>query len=328
MLTCDGVRAIVEVFVATMLLTGQMTLPLFVVTMAIFGGASAFFGPAATGLVPQTVRPAGLQQANALLSLTSGSASLIGPTIGGALVATIGSGWAFVGDGASFAISAFFLAALRLPARARTAQTTNFLADLKVGWREFTAQRWMVAIDVWAVVANMLVIGPFYVLGPLVAKRELGGASAWAIILAASGVGSILGDFAALALRPRRPLVLGCLVVSTFAIPLGLLAIPAPSGAIAAGAFAATFGLTVFNTLFVTTMQEQVPAEALSRVTAYDWLASVAFLPLGYALAGPLAELVGLRELLLAGAAFDVAGALVLVALPSVRAIERHAAAA
>ena len=182
----------------------------------------------------------------------------------------------------------------------------------------------MVAIDAWAVLANMLVVGPFYVLGPLVAKRDLGGASAWAAILAAAGGGSILGDVAALLFRPRRPLLVGCLVVGTFAIPLFLLAVPAPTAAIAAGTFVAIFGLTVFNTLFVTTMQEQVPAEALSRVTAYDWLASVAFLPLGYALAGPLADAIGIRELLLAGAVFEVVGAAALVALPSVRAIERR----
>jgi hypothetical protein len=169
----------------------------------------------------------------------------------------------------------------------------------------------------------MLVIGPFFVLGPVVAKQELGGASAWAVIVACFGVGAIVGDLAAIAVRPRRPLVLGCAAVATFALPPALLAVPASTAAIAAGALVAAFGLTVFNTLFVTTMQEQVPPEALSRVTAHDWLASVAFLPLGYVLAGPLSDAIGIRELLVAGALFELAGSLTLVALPSVRAIER-----
>jgi MFS family permease len=68
-----------------------------------------------------------------------------------------------------------------------------------------------------------------------------------------------------------------------------------------------------------------VPRESLSRVTSYDWLASVAFLPLGYALAGPLADAIGIRELLVAAAVFQVVGASTLASLPSVRAIERRA---
>ena len=155
-------------------------------------------------------------------------------------------------------------------------------------------------------------------------SASLAAPSSWAAIVACFGVGAIVGDLAAIAIRPRRPLVFGCAVVGTFALPPALLAIPAATAAIAAGTFVAAFGLTVFNTLFVTTMQEQVPPEALSRVTAYDWLASVAFLPLGYALAGPLANAIGIRKLLVIGAFFEIAGSLTLVALPSVRAVQRR----
>jgi hypothetical protein len=135
------------------------------------------------------------------------------------------------------------------------------------------------------------------------------------VILACFGVGAVVGDLVAIAVRPRRPLVFGCTAVATFALPPALLAVPASTAAIAAGAFAAAFGLTVFNTLFVTTMQEQVPPEALSRVTAYDWLASVAFRPLRSALAGPLADAIGIRELLVVRALFEIAGSFTLVAL-------------
>jgi MFS family permease len=324
MLSADAARAGTQTLIGILLVSGHATLWELALTQTASGACDAFFNPASTGLVPHTVAPERLQQANGLLSLTQSSASLVGPAIGGALVATVGSGWAFVGDGGSFLASALFLAALRLPPRARTVETPNFLSDLATGWREFRTQTWMVAVDSWAVLANMLVIGPFYVLGPLVAKQDLGGAAAWAAIVACFGAGAIVGDLAAIAIRPRRPLLFGCAVVGTFALPPAFLAVPAPTAVIAASTFLAAFGLTVFNTLFVTTMQEQVPPEALSRVTAYDWLASVAFLPLGYALAGPLADAIGIRELLLAGAVFEVVGAAALVALPSVRAIERR----
>ena len=324
MLSADAVRACTQTLIGVLLVTGHASLWQLALTQTVSGACDAFFNPASTGLVPHTVAPERLQQANGLLSLTQSSAALVGPAIGGALVATAGSGWAFVLDGASFIASAFFLAALRLPPRARTVETPNFLSDLATGWREFRAKTWIVVIDSWAVLANTIVIGPFYVLGPLVAKHELGGAASWAAIVASFGAGAIVGDLAAIAIRPRRPLLVGCAVVGTFALPPALLAIPASTAVIAASTFLAALGLTIFNTLFATTMQQEVPPEALSRVTAYDWLASVAFLALGYALAGPLAEAIGTRELLLAGAVFQVIGAGTMVSLPSIRAITRR----
>jgi MFS family permease len=323
MLSADLGRTVSQTAVGVMLITGHGSLWQLAVTQTVSGAGDAFFNPASTGIVPHVVPPDRLQQANAFLSLTSSATGVIGPAIGGALVATAGAGWAFVGDGASFLLSALFLAGLRLPRAAERTEPTRFLADLRDGWREFRAQTWMVAIDAWAVIANMVVIAPFFVLGPLVAKRDLGGAGAWAAIVASFGIGAVVGDLAALVVRPRRPLVVGCIVVTAVAAPLTLLAVPAPTAAIAAGGAFAGFGLNLFNTLFVTTMQEQVPPAVLSRVTSYDWLASVAFIPLGYAAAGPLSAAVGAADLLYAGAVFNTVAALALLALPSVRAVQR-----
>ena len=323
MLSADLLRTASQATLGILLISGDAKLWHLILSQAIAGTGDAFFNPASTGIVPHVVPPARLQQANALLSLTSSGTGVIGPAIGGTLVATAGAGWAFVGDGASFLVSAAFLAGLHLPRAAEKIEATNFLADLRDGWREFRSQTWMLAIDAWAVLANMIVLAPFYVLGPVVAKRDLGGAGAWAAIAAAFGGGAVLGDLAALVFKPRRPLVVGCVAVSAFAAPLVLLAIPAPTPAIAAGALLAAFGLNLFNTFFVTTMQEQVPPAALSRVTSYDWVASVAFLPLGFALTGPLADLVGGPELLYAAAVFQVLAWVLLASLPSVRAIRR-----
>jgi MFS family permease len=323
MLSADLARMASQTTVGVLLVSGHAALWELAVTQTISGAGDAFFNPASTGIVPHVVPPDRLQQANAFLSLTSSGTSVIGPAIGGALVATAGAGWAFIGDGVSFLLSALFLAGLHLPRAAEKAEPTKFLADLRDGWREFRAQTWMVAIDAWAVIANMVVIAPFFVLGPLVAKRDLGGASAWAVIVASFSIGAVAGDLTALVYRPRRPLVVGCLVVTAVAAPLVLLAAAAPTAAIAAGGVFAGFGLNLFNTLFVTTTQEQVPPAALSRVTAYDWLASVAFIPLGYAVTGPLSSVVGTSKLLYTGAIFNTIAACALLALPSVRGIQR-----
>src|SRR5215213_6546912 len=95
MLTCDAVRAAVDGFIAFALLTGEMRLWMFVVTAAVFGAASAFFLPAASGLVPETVSAPRLQQANGLLSISQTSTRVFGPALSGLIVALLHPGWVF-----------------------------------------------------------------------------------------------------------------------------------------------------------------------------------------------------------------------------------------
>lgn len=328
LLSTDVIRFSLQTAVGILLITGHARIWHIAAAMVLDGAAHAFFMPASTGIVPHTVGPERLQQANAFLGMTTNSVSTLGPAVAGVLVGTVGPGWAFVVDGATYALSAAFLARMRLPRAARTASAPNFLAELRHGWREFRAHTWMLVIDIWAVVANMTVIPGLLVLGALVADRELGGATSWGLILAGFGLGAVLGDLVAVLVKPRRPLVLGCVAMAGWAVPLVLLAVPAPTVAIAAGALFAGGGLTLFNTLFATTMQEQVPDEALARVSGYDWLASVAFMPIGYAIVGPLAESVGVAEILWLFAGLHVALGAVIVALPVVRRIERRGALA
>ena len=126
MLACDGVRAIVQAFTASMLLTHQMTLWLFFVTTAVFGAASAFFTPAADGLVPQTVGVANLQRANALLVLSQNTMNVFGPAVSGILIATSGPGYVFAIDSVSFVASAAFLAAAACRGRRRAPRRSHF----------------------------------------------------------------------------------------------------------------------------------------------------------------------------------------------------------
>jgi hypothetical protein len=99
---------------------------------------------------------------------------------------------------------------------------------------------------------------PLLALGPIVAKRSLGGARAWAAIVACLEGGSVLGGLSLLRVRPSRPLLVGVSLLSLLALLNALLAVPAPTVAIAAGALAGGFGLSVFNTLLETTVQQHV----------------------------------------------------------------------
>src|ERR1700710_735501 len=137
MLACDGVRAVVEAFTAAMLFSHHMTLPLFFITGAIFGAASAFFGPAADGLIPQTVSAENLRPANALLGISKNALNIFGPAVSGALVALSGTGWVFAIDSGSFVVSAFFLLQLKVRTHTRP-EASRFVLQLRDGFREVT----------------------------------------------------------------------------------------------------------------------------------------------------------------------------------------------
>jgi hypothetical protein len=135
--------------------------------------------------------------------------------------------------------------------------------------------------------------GTFFVLGAAISKADLGGAGAWALILASFSVGGLLGGLAVLRVKPHRPLLAACIAVVPWSFPPAMLALGSPLFAIAAVALVSGAGLMFFNSLWETTLQRHVPDAALSRVSAYDWFGSLLMQPLGFALVGPAVVLFG-----------------------------------
>jgi MFS family permease len=321
MVTCDAIRAVIEAVVFVLLLTGAMEVWMFAVSGAIFGAASAFFGPASTGLVVETAPRSQLQEANALLSLSSTAASVVGPAAAGILVATAGAAWVFAIDSVTFVLSGLYLAALRLaPHVAR--ESPRFFADLHEGWREVTSRTWLWVPYISFAFSN-LVNAVFFVLGPVIFAADLGGAGDWGLAMSIAGAGGFLGSLLALRWRPKRPLVAAFLVWSTGALPP--LTLIGPSNPVVVGIAAGLFfgGIVMGGAFWNATMQERIPLDKLSRVDSYDWLLSLVFQPLGFALAGAIAAGIGFRTTLLIAAALSAFVHLGVLAVPSVRAISR-----
>jgi hypothetical protein len=320
MLGADLTRFLSQSVVAVLLISGDAEVWHLVVLQAVNGAASGFFFPAITALTPTIVSEGRLQQANALRGIASAVGEIVGPLIAGALVATVGSGWAIGADAGTFGFSVVFLAQLKPAARAAL-PVQSFLRDLHDGWREFRSRDWLVAGVAAAGIGNMA-LAVFFVLGAAIAKADLGGAGAWALILSAFSVGNLLGGIVALRIRPRRPFFAAFLAYTPFAIPVVLLALHMPAPAIAVGACLAGLGLLLGNALWETTLQQQVPPGVLSRVVAYDWFGSLAFQPVGFAIVGPLAEGIGKSPTLWLSAAAMLSVTTWALSLPSVRAIE------
>jgi len=321
MLSADAARCVTQSLVAAALLSGAAHIWQLIALSALYGAATAFFAPAETGLIPATVSPDRLQEANALMGLSRSAAWVVGPAAAGGLVAAAGPGWAFVVDAGSFAVSSISLALLSVRAL-EAAKRSRFLDDLREGWRELTERTWVWSSIVYFGIWN-LAVAPVWVLGPFVAARSLGGASAWGLIATCAAIGSVLGGVLALRLKPGRPLFVGYVALSAMALEPAALARPFPLYVVVLTALLGISTLSLANTLWQTTLQAHIPPARLSRVSAYDWLGSLIFSPVGYAVAGPLAAAIGTRATLLVSAGILGSSGLVVGLLPDVRAVRR-----
>jgi len=323
MLVSDLIRCAVQATLAVLLLSGAAQLWHLAVLIAIYGTAEAFFQPAATGLVPATISPGRLQQANALLGLSRSTAFVIGPAIAGVIAATTNPGIVFVVDAATFAVSATSLALLRLSRTRREGVRNSFFADLKGGWTELLAHTWLWVIVVWASTFLCIVIAPFMTLGPVIAKQSLGDTASWGIIAAGWGAGSLGGGLLALRWKPPRPMLVCCVLALMMVPAIALLALRAPAPVIAGAQAIGGIGMGFFGAVWQTTLQQHVREEALSRVSAWDWMGSLAFLPLGLILAGPVSSAIGISTTLWIAAGYLVLSTLAVLLVPSVRNLRR-----
>jgi len=319
MLTSDLVRLLTQATAGTLLVTHQAEVWHLVVLQALYGTAQAFFMPAMTGLIPATTAPSRLQQANALMSLSRSTVGILGPAIGGTLVALASPGVALLADAATFGVSAISLAMLRVERKPRPVERGSFLAEVKEGLAVVRSRTWLSAMIVYFCFVNLTAWPALFVLGPFEAKRALGGAAAWATILTAGSIGSVAGGLLTLRLRVSRPLLVGELVCLPVALPIALVALHAPVPVIAVGMFVMSVGLTFGDALWHTTMQQKVPEEAISRVSAIDWTSTLALSPLGFALIGVIAGFAGVRQTMFAAAALTALSTLAIIAVPSVR---------
>ena len=306
MLTSDFLRTVAEIGLGVWIFLASPPLWGFMALAAAVGVGSAFFNPALTGLVPQVVSEARLLQANALNSLSGSIAGIIGPAVAGIIIAVSSPGWAVLIDGLTYAVSVLCLYMISIE-WVPSESVETFMLQLREGWTEFWSRTWLWVIVLEFSCVNVLIFAPMFVLGPVITKQSLGGAPAWGLILALEGAGAVLGGVLMLHWNPVRPLLTATIAPLTWVWPLIALAVRAPVLVIGVGGFVAGIGLTIFGTLWTTTMQREIPSEVLSRVSAYDWFGSLVFLPIGMAIVGPIQKACGMTT--------TIVGAAILLAL-------------
>jgi MFS family permease len=317
MVVADLARVASQGAMAALLIAGVAEVWMLALLAGVTGAATGFFSPASTGLLPEVVLAEQLQPANALRTSAVSTGEILGPAVGGVLVAAAGAGWAIAIDAMTFAVSAACLAMLRIPTRV-AAHRSSFVVDLREGWVAFRSRRWVWTFVLYFAIVNLL-WGAWGVLGPIVSDRDLGGAAAWGTILAAVGVGALAGSLLAAHVKPRRPLLLAALADGLFALPLAFMAAAPPVPLIACGALLSGAGMALAISVWETTLQRHVPGESLSRVSSYDWFGSLAFYPLGLAVWGPVATVIGISASLWLAFGLAVVLTLMLISVPDIR---------
>jgi predicted MFS family arabinose efflux permease len=317
MISSDVASTAVRAAMGVLVVTGSAQVWELIALQALGGAAVAFYNPAFYGLVREIVPTESLQRANSLLAIARYAAFPLGAATGGTLVATVGAGTALIFDAGTYAASALLLSFVRVESIARAG--SSVLRELREGWSAFVENQWLWATCLWISLYFLITYAPFFVLGPYIAKQSMGGAGAWGAVVTGEGIGALLGSIAGLRLRPHKPLLVVCYIFLPTAVQSVLLAFHASVYALAPAAAFAGFGFACGAVVWDTALQRTIPPDKLARVGAYGWMSAMVFLPAGYALAGPIASAVGMRNYLLFGAVWLIASTLFLVRLASVR---------
>lgn len=328
MIAGDVIRGISIATIGTLSILDALTLPILVTLVVVYGAGQAIFMPAFSSIVPTIVPDDLLVQANSLGQFVRPvSWTLIGPVVGGALVASIGPGWAFVADAGTFVFSAVMIFAMRTRHVPRSEEErTSPWADLVEGLRYVRSRTWLWVAMVAATVSLLATWGPWEVLVPFVVRNDLGGSAGHlGLVYGAGGVGAVT---AALIFGQRGKMPRRAVTVLYLTWTLGMAA-TAGFGLVnevwqaALVAVVSETSITILIVIWVTLVQRLVPSELLGRVSSLDWMISIAGVPLSFAIVGPAADAFGVDATLIAAGVLGGGLTLVFMFYPGARGPER-----
>jgi MFS family permease len=325
----DLARFALHALLALLIVTDAVRIWHVVAIGVLFATAEAFFRPAATGLLPQTVPEEEIQEANAVMATTNNLAEFLGPALATALVLGLTPAAAFGLDALTFLVSAALLVRVRPRARSAIAAAPGQAAsgmrtDLRAGFEEVRSRPWIWGTLAAFCVALFFVVAPWFVLGPIVAREQYDDLAVFGVLSAIFGAGMVVGAITGIRWRPRYPLRHAMTFMLLLPVALALYAAGLPLALVGPAMWCSGVGVALFDVWWLTALAERVPPDKLSRVTSYDWMVSLGLLPLGYVLAGPAADALGASNVLLGGSAIGFV-ALALGLLPrETRMLERE----
>lgn len=286
----------------------------------LMGVSDAFGGPASGAIIPSILPDSLLPSGNVIHGIAKRTSTIIGPGVAGIIVVSLGTHATYIATSVLFLIGAALL--LRIDEGSRISPEggkTKFLYEVKEGLRVVWYYKWIAAMIVMASVQLMMVIGVENVLLPVITKRDFGTASVFATSAALFSLGGAISAVICIKAKVKNPGLVSVIVWGLFILAPLVLAFPSSRELIFIAYFLAGFSVGPWEAFWSTQVQREVPAEYQGRVFSIDYMGSLGLMPLGMALAGPLVNIFGERELLIGVAVFHLLVCAIVLLVPGVK---------
>lgn len=335
MLLADIARALLMGVLAAIVLLNMHTLWILCAIAAPLGAFEGIFLPASSAMLPSILEDNDLQAGNAINMATVQVSVLAGPSVGGAIVASVRSGVAFAIDAATFVVSALALAGMRgkraaaqvvgnsatsaeagaeaIPAEtsADDAVQASTEQEPKTFWALLRTSRLLQTGLAVSVVGNLAFGGLIEVALPDLAHGPLhAGATGFGLMLSTFGAGALIGSLigGTMGKLPRRGLI--ALLVSLLQ-GIFVAATPFTGGLTGAAITMGAWGLvnSISNVLLITLLQQRMPRALIGRIMGAFMFANFGLYPISVAVGGLVVDRFGPAIL------FPVTGGMLFVAI-------------
>jgi hypothetical protein len=288
--------------------------------VVLMGVSDAFGGPAAGAIMPSLIPDHLLPAGNVVRGIILKGCTIAGPGIAGVIIVSLGTHSTYIATSILFLIGAALLVRINEGSRAGTENRNDrFFNEIREGLQVVWYYKWIAAMIVMASVQLMMVIGVENVLLPVITKRDFGTPTVFAISAALFSLGGAISAVICIKAKVKNPGLVAVLVWGLFILAPLVLAFPSSKFVIFIAYFAAGFSVGPWEAFWSTQVQREVPAKYQGRVFAIDYMGSLGLMPLGMALAGPLVNLFGERELLIGVAVFHLLVCAAVLLVPGVK---------
>ena len=288
--------------------------------VVMMGVSDAFGGPAAGAIMPSILPDHLLPSGNVVRGIALKGSTIAGPGIAGAIVVSLGTHATYVATSIFFLLGAALLIRINEgPKVASENHRSTFVEEVREGARVVWYYKWIAAMIIMASFQLMLVIGVENVLLPVITKRDFGTASVFATAAALFSAGGAISAVICIKSKVKNPGLVSVVVWGLFILAPLVLAFPSSKMVIFIAYFIAGFSVGPWEAFWATQVQREVPAEYQGRVFAIDYMGSLGLMPLGMALAGPMVNIFGERELLVGVAIFHLIICAVVLLVPGVK---------
>ena len=323
LIATDLVQGVIVAAIAVLGFTGRLQVEHLYLTAILFGAAGAFFTPALSAIIPELVPTEILISGNALRGFSRQAGIIVGPVLAGLLIALAGPPAAFAFDAATFGVSLVALLFISSRPGRATRDGSSLLAEIKEGWSYTFSVPWLWITIFGFALINAAAFGPILIGLPILVVDELrANQSVYGLLVAAMGVGEVIGAVVTAQVRRGRSGTVMYLYVFVEGIAVALFATLAPIPVLLVLAGVVGYCVMGFTVLWESALQQQVPRDLLGRVTSIDYFGAILIGPVTPIAAALLVAATGAPMLFLWGGLVASLLCLAAITVPSIRQLQ------